>query len=196
MQRYLQVLAEVVERQKELASAPSMAEVQAEVRAALPQEPVVKVAQRKYMSISEYVHDRVGLFNREQVVIALIHTLWETLERYRKLEEQYSDRDLPTQPLAAARAQITSKIIAACAELRKQELSDLERRKIEADLGLGDFESETLSGDEVPEPYASMSETDRMFARSWMEKGLAAQRLQKQIAELQSQSATGEPPAK
>jgi phage terminase small subunit len=40
--------------------------------------------------------------------------------------------------------------------------------------------------------YAEMSETDRQFTRLWLEKGLAAQRLQEQIREQQSQPATGE----
>jgi len=40
--------------------------------------------------------------------------------------------------------------------------------------------------------YAEMSETDRQFTRSWLEKGLAAQRLQEQIREQQSQPATEE----
>jgi hypothetical protein len=221
LRQYLQVLAEDVAEQKRLQPPPTMAQVQAEVRAVIPaklQQVVAPVERRmKYMPVTEFIKERLTVFHRKRYLMAATQTLWETLERFRKVEEALGDRDLPTQPFAHARAEITGKLIECCAELRQQELSDVVRRKHEQNLGDmgGDLEDhgdalnaeiKRAMGEGQPtppqpeaektqNPVADLSEVDRQIGRSLLEKLVAEERLDQQIRELESQSATGEPAA-
>jgi hypothetical protein len=215
LRKYLYQLAEEVKRQKRAHPPASRAEVKAapDYLPTLDQLASPQLLPRRrgqaYQSIGSFLCDRVERQNKLEWLWGLIGHYYEQLERCRMVEEDYHHRkELPTQAMCAARAQIGNILLGLFAELRELDLVDLEREKLElmrrkAALALGEFdEFDGLDGNRLnPEsqlplatprapgspppqppasnPYDGLNATDLLFARSFTEKLVAACNLQK-----------------
>jgi len=212
LQKYVNVLKEVIDERKRANPGATMEELDAEMGKLLQLVPAApplpsRKPGDKFKSVTEYVDDLIRDFNEEVFLIGVIKSGWEALERMRCSEEILGeDSAVPLHSFAAGRAQASHVIIAAADGVRRQKDSKVVRQKIMTALGedLGGL-IPTLNGgqfgqnqsdqkqtkEEETNPYAEMSETDRILARSVTEKLITYARLKKLKDEQQSRPATG-----
>jgi hypothetical protein len=84
----------------------------------------------KYMSIQDYIDERIAEVDEEQYLRALLHLVWEILMRQRAIEEDYGDRGLPVHHFAKYSAKIINTGVKVAEELRKRRDSEFWRNQI------------------------------------------------------------------